>query len=224
VKTLFVTATGTETGKTYVTAALARALTAKGVAVRALKPVITGFSPETLDESDTAILIRALGQEVNEAAIDACSPWRFAEPLSPDMAAKREGREIDFDALLAFCRDAAQGPEDVLLIEGIGGAMVPLDDTHTVLDWMAELGQPVLIVAGSYLGTLSHTLSVHLALQTNGIKFAGVVVNESEESPVPIEETVETLARFLPGLNIAAVSRGAKQEVVLQALSEMTGL
>lgn len=221
--TLFITATGTETGKTYVAAGLIKALMAKGVTVRALKPVITGFSPETLQESDTAILIRALGQEANEATIAACSPWRFAEPLSPDMAAKREDREIDFDELLAFCAAAAQGPEDVLLCEGIGGAMVPLNDRHTVLDLMVNLGWPALIIAGSYLGTLSHTLTTVKAVQSRGVEIAGIVVDESEESPVPVAETVEVLSRFLPGLNIAAVSRGAEPEAVLAALSEMTG-
>ena len=223
-KTLFITATGTGTGKTYITAALGRALKTKGKSVRVCKPVISGFDKETADDSDTYVLIRSLGLEPTAEAVEACSPWRFREPLSPDMAALREGREIDFNALVQFCRDAEDGPEDVLLCEGIGGAMVPLDDTHTVLDWMAEWGAPVLVVAGSYLGTLSHTLTTAAAMRQRGVKVVGVIVSESGESPVPVEETVETLARFLKGVKIAAVARDAEPDEVLEAPVEMTGL
>ncbi|MCH7864880.1 MAG: dethiobiotin synthase [Proteobacteria bacterium] len=220
-KTLFITASGTGTGKTYVTAALAAALTAKGLSVKVLKPVITGFTRDGIEATDSAVLIRGLGREPTPDAVEACSPWRFEAPLSPDMAAKREGSAIDFNTLVRFCVDAQKGPGDGLLIEGIGGAMVPLDDTHTVLDWMAELGVPVLVVVGSYLGTLSHTLSTVTAIRGRGIKIAGVVVDESEESPVPLEETVATLARFLGGIPLAQVGRGAEPEAVLSALSEM---
>jgi dethiobiotin synthetase len=227
VKALFITATGTETGKTYVTAALCRALTNKRQSVRVLKPVISGFDDETAENSDTYVLLRSLGpgfdQLPSPSAVEACSPWRFTEPLSPDMAARREGREINFSKLMKFCREAQAGPEDVLLIEGIGGAMVPLDDTLTVLDWIKELGIPALVVAGSYLGTLSHTLTTVAAMRERGVKIAGVVVSESEESPVPVAETVETIARFLKGIKIAAVARNAEADVVLQAVSEMAG-
>ena len=217
-KTLFITATGTGTGKTYVTAGLGRALMETGVSVRALKPVITGFDPGALDDTDTAVLIRSLGGELVEDAIEACSPWRFTEPLSPDMAAAREGRLIDFNTLIRFSADAQKGPEDVLLIEGIGGAMVPLDETHTVLDWMAELGATALVVAGSYLGTLSHTLTTVAAIEGRGVAIAGVVVDESDDSPVPIVDTVETLARFLKGVPITAVARNAGPADVYEAL------
>ncbi len=225
-KTLFITATGTGTGKTYITAALGQALQAKGKSVRVLKPVVSGFDGETAEESDTYVLIRSLGLDPTAEAVEACSPWRFTEPLSPDMAAEREGREIDFNRLVQFCRDAEGGPEDVLLCEGIGGVMVPLDNTdgtHTVLDWIKEWGAPALVVAGSYLGTLSHTLTTVAAMRQRGVKIAGVVVSESQESPVPVEETVATLARFLKGVKIAAVARDAEPDEVLEAPAEMTG-
>lgn len=222
-KALFITATGTETGKTYVTAALCRALTKKRQSVRVLKPVISGYTEETAEDSDTYILLQSLGLEPSPSAVEVCSPWRFTEPLSPDMAARREKREINFSELMKFCRKAEAGPEDVLLIEGIGGAMVPLDDTLTVLDWIKELGIPALVVAGSYLGTLSHTLTTVAAMRERGAKISGVVISESEESPVPVEETVETIARFLKGIKIAAVARDAEPDAVLEAVAEMTG-
>lgn len=226
--TLFVTATGTEVGKTYVAAGIAAALTAKGRTVRVLKPVISGFDWGEVENTDTALLLAATGQAPDREAIEACSPWRFTEPLSPDMAAKREGREVDFNSLVRFCRDAHEehgdGGGDVLLIEGIGGVMVPLGETHTVLDWIEAVGEPALVVAGSYLGTLSHTLSAVKALEGRGIHIAGVVVAESEVSPVPIEETVETLHRFLDGIPLTAVARDAAPKEVLDAVAAMCGL
>ena len=208
---LFVTSTGTEIGKTFVAAELVRALRSRGRAVHALKPVITGFDPERAAESDTGRLLDALGQPLTQDAIEIVSPWRFAAPLSPDMAAAREGREIDWNALLAYCRraiDRARSERDtVTLIEGIGGVMVPLDAKHTVLDWIAELRIPALLVAGSYLGTLSHTLTAAGMLAARNVALAGIVVNESETQPVSPEQTAETLARFLPSVPIAVVPR-----------------
>ena len=220
-KTLFVTASGPGTGKTYVTAALAAAFKDKGLSVRVLKPVVSGYPGDDPETTDTAILLKSLEIEPTQEAVEGCSPWRFTEPLSPDMAARREGRIIDFEALVGFCRDAQGGEEDRLLIEGIGGAMVPLDETHTVLDWMAELGAPVLVVVGSYLGTLSHTLTTVAVIQGRGIQIAGVVVDESDDSPVPVAETVESLGRHLNGVSVAAVARNAEPGDVYKALGEI---
>lgn len=189
-----------------------------------LKPVISGFDWDHIEETDSGVLIRSLGAAPSAAAVEACSPWRFAAPLSPDMAARREGREIDFEALVGFCRQAQGGAEDLLLIEGIGGAMVPLNATHLVLDWIAALGVPALVVVGSYLGSLSHALTTLAALRGRGIEIAAVVVDESEDSPVPLAETVATLARFLPGMVLAQVPRGASPAETYGALAEIIGL
>ena len=202
--TLFVTATGTEIGKTLVTAALCHELQAAGRPVRALKPVLSGYDPADLQESDPGVLLASLGEAVTEEAVAAITPWRFAAPLSPDIAAAREGRHLDLAEIVDFCR-ATEG--DPLLIEGIGGAMVPLDDDHTVLDWIAELGAPALVVAGSYLGTISHTLTTLAALHGRGIPVAGLVISESPESPVPLSETAETINRHAGPLPTVLVPR-----------------
>ena len=190
--TLFVTATGTEIGKTLVTAALCHELRAAGRPVRALKPVLSGYDPAMLAKSDPGVLLASLGEAVTEEAVAEITPWRFAAPLSPDMAAAREGRSLDLGEIVAFCR-AQEG--DPLLIEGIGGAMVPLDERHTVLDWIAALGAPALVVAGSYLGTISHTLTTLAAVRARGVAVAGLVISESPESPVPLAETAQTINR-----------------------------
>ena len=202
--TLFVTGTGTGIGKTVVTAALCRELRAAGRPVRALKPVLSGYDPAARDESDPSVLLASLGEPVTDDAVAAIAPWRFAAPLSPDMAAAREGRRLDLREIVAFCREA---PGDPLLIEGIGGAMVPLDDRHTVLDWIAELAAPALVVAGSYLGTISHTLTTLSAMRGRGVEVAGLVISESEQSPVPPAETAATIARHAGALPIALLPR-----------------
>jgi dethiobiotin synthase len=144
--TWFITATGTDIGKTVLTTALCRALRAQGLMVRALKPVLSGYASDALTDSDSGRILVSLGVEPEQDSIAAITPWRFKAPLSPDMAAAREGRVIEFDALVEFC---TAKDEDILLIEGVGGAMVPLTDRQTVLDWILALRAPALVVAGA---------------------------------------------------------------------------
>ena len=194
---LFVTATGTDIGKTFVTAGLIRALRRAGRTVDAAKPVISGFSMETVAVSDTGVLLNAVGRQLTAQEAERISPWRFTAPLSPDMAAEAENKTIDFDAVLADSRSRIVANPDVLLIEGVGGIMVPLDDRHTVLDWMQVLALPVLLVAGSYLGTISHTLSAVDVLLRRGLQIAALVVSETAASTVGMDSTIATLHRFV---------------------------
>jgi dethiobiotin synthetase len=217
--TLFVTATGTDIGKTFVTAGLIAALRQCGRAVAALKPVMTGFSEATASESDAAALLTALGRPCSRETIAEISPWRFAAPLSPDMAAAREGQTLDLDALVAFCRDAAHSATDALLIEGVGGIMVPLDERRTVLDWMTALGAPVLLVAGSYLGTISHTLSAVDVLRRRDLVVTAIVISESVDSTVPLGDTAATITRFVeptPVLTLPRLAPGTSHSVFAQ--------
>jgi dethiobiotin synthetase len=205
---LFVTATGTDIGKTFVTAGMIRALRRAGRAVDAAKPVISGFTMDELGASDTGILLSALGRDLNPEEAERFSPWRFTAPLSPDMAAEAEGTIIDFDALLADSHARVAGYQDILLIEGVGGIMVPLDETHTVLDWMEALGLPVLLVAGSYLGTISHTLSALDVLTRRGLQVAALLVSDTPGSTVGLDQTIATLRRFIPAeIEMAALPR-----------------
>lgn len=204
---LFISGAGTGVGKTFVTTILCRQLGRQGRPVRALKPVISGFSVETAAQSDTGLLLAAQGLGGSEETIETVSPWRFAAALSPDMAARREGRKIDFEALLAYCRREMAIRQRTLLIEGVGGVMVPLDDRHLVVDWMAALGLPALLVTGSYLGSLSHALTAAQALRSRGIALAAVVVSESPDSPVPLAESAGCLGRFLEGVPVLTVGR-----------------
>ena len=205
---LFITGSGTDVGKTFVAALLARQLRAAGRSVRALKPVVSGFDPAAAEGSDPSLLLAAAGLAVTPENLDAVAPWRFKAGLSPDMAAAREGRVIDFNALLAFCQEAIdETAEGDLLIEGVGGVMVPLGAQHLVVDWITMLGIPAVVVTGSYLGALSHCLTAVEALSVREIPVAGVIVSESADSPVALDETAVALTRFLPKVPLLALPR-----------------
>jgi dethiobiotin synthetase len=191
---VFVTASGTAVGKTLVASRLAAEFVTAGRPVRALKPLETGIAAARIADSDGARLLRAQGLPVDDERLSQVTRWRFAAPLSPDVAAAREQRSIPFDELLAFC---APMPGCTTLIEGVGGVMVPIDRNHTVLDWIAALGAPALLVTGSYLGALSHTLTAAHALAARGCTIAAVIVSESREQPMPAAETADVLGRFL---------------------------
>jgi dethiobiotin synthetase len=203
----FVTATGTDIGKTFVTAGLIRHLRKTGAKVSALKPIVSGFDMATAALSDPGVLLGALDVPITPEALEDMSPWRFAAPLSPDMAAAREGKALDFDAIVSRCCEAVAAETGTLFIEGVGGVMVPLDNKHTVLDWMAALNLPLIMVAGSYLGTISHTLTALDVVMRRGLTIKALVINETGDGAVPLEETRAALARFHPSLTIATIPR-----------------
>ena len=170
--------------------------------------MISGFDPVAAAGTDTGRLLAAAGADITEDSIALVSPWRYAAPLSPDMAAAREGRTVPVDDVIAYCLaaiDEANESGMYLLIEGIGGVMVPLDDTRTVADLIAGLGIPAIVVGGSYLGSLSHTLTACAALQSRRVPIDTVVISETPGSEVPLSETRDTVARFLPNVPVEMI-------------------
>ena len=192
---LFVTATDTGVGKTYVTALIASTLTRAGRLVGAYKPVCSGV--ENDDEGrprwvDADTLTAAIGGQFDSEHV---CPLRFRAPLAPNVAARRENSEIDFERL---CEGAQwwQGRVELLLIEGVGGLLCPLTEQHTIADFAGTLKYPLLIVARLGLGTINHTLLTVEAARARGLAIAGIVLNEAdplaslegtEENPSEIE-------------------------------------
>src|SRR5215470_14987034 len=113
---VFITSTGTDIGKTFVARGLVRVLRKNGRRVEALKPVVSGFEPREAEGSDPGLLLTAVGVEVTDEAIARVAPWRFAAPVSPHIAAQREGREIDFAGVVEFSQRAVAQHTDALLI------------------------------------------------------------------------------------------------------------
>jgi dethiobiotin synthetase len=148
-----------------------------------------------------------LGKPAEAADIERIAPFRFTAPLAPDMAARHENRTVDFNGLLGFCRRAIADHDGLLLIEGVGGIMVPLDNQHTVLDWMAALKLPLLLVTGSYLGTVSHTLTALDVLARRNLAVKALIVNETPGSAVTMADTTQTLAYFAGAIPIVPLPR-----------------
>ncbi len=191
--TFFITATGTEIGKTLLTCALTWQLRALGKSVLAVKPVISGFDEKDVS-CDTARLLQAMEKPFVPAEINTISPWRFIAPRSPHFVALEP---INCKALTAWCTGMWQA-ENTLLIEGAGGAMAPLSYQHTVLDWMQALAVPAIVVTGNYLGAISHTLTTLSALKSAGIPLQAVVVSESVVPAASWQEMQATLTAFTP--------------------------
>jgi dethiobiotin synthetase len=221
---MFVTATGTDIGKTFVACGMIRALRARRRAVDALKPIVTGFEAQAAHMSDTGRLLAALGRPLTPNEIAQVSPFRLRAPLSPDIAARIEGTIIDFKALSTLCRNAISRSKDALIIEGIGGIMVPLDERHTVLDWMIEISVPAILVAGSYVGTLSHTLSALDVLARRRVKVAAVVVSETPGSTATLADAADTIRRFAANIEVFALPRlpeGTHDHPVMAAIADL---
>jgi dethiobiotin synthetase len=223
VSAVFITGTGTGVGKTFVCAGLIHYFRGLGQPVNALKPLVSGFDLAAPSGSDPAILIEALGREVKPEELKGVSPWRFRAPLSPDMAARAENKAIDFQAVVDFCRAAIARNDGALLIEGIGGIMVPLDDRHTVLDLMSLLNLPLILVGGGYLGTLSHVLSAQDVILRHALELRAIVVSETEGAPVPLDATLATLANFAkaPLLGLRRQVPARQNDAVFQHLAEL---
>lgn len=188
---VFITASGTEAGKTFAAAALVHQLKEEKRDALALKPVVTGY--RDLDpKSDPAVLLRAMGLKVTRKNVAAIAPWRYREPLAPSQAAAKAGRPVERKVLLEFCRKGIEAHETTL-IEGIGGAFVPLAGGFLVADWIAALKIPALLVTASYLGTLSHTLATLEALKARKIVPCAVIVTQTLTNPVPLPATVKSL-------------------------------
>jgi dethiobiotin synthetase len=215
---LFVAGTGTDVGKTYVTATIIQALVANGRTVEALKPVVSGFDPAAPEASDPAVLLAALGRAATAEALAEVSPWRFREPLSPPIAARREGKVIDADEVTALCRERVRQAQDrLLVVESAGGIMSPLSEKTTMLDLAAALKLPIVLVAGSYLGTVSHTLTALAAMAARRVTPLAVVVSESEGAP-PLHETADSLRAFITDAPVLVMPRSSGAPIQLLVL------
>ncbi len=216
---LFVTGTGTGVGKTVVSAALLAAMSAAGVRVRAHKPVVTGLDdpPETGWPPDHELLAGVAGMMPAEVA-----PLRYGPAVSPHLAAALAGETIDPTQLIARAHRASNGANPgpsadpdasadpdpdpgagadpsagALIVEGVGGLLVPLADEFTVRDLAVALGLPVVIAASPGLGTINHTLLSVESARAAGLDVRAVVLTPWPEAPGELERSNrETISRL----------------------------
>jgi dethiobiotin synthetase len=189
-------------GKTLLAGAIAAALAARGERVAAFKPVLTG-TDEPADPAwppDDELLAAATGQKPS-----AIAPHRFGPPVSPHLAAEMAGETIDPAALLAAARAAASGA-DALVVEGVGGLLVPLAPGYLVRDFARELALPLLIAARAGLGTINHTLLTLESARAAGLRVRGVVLTPWPAAAGALEESNRATIAGLGEVQVATLA------------------
>jgi dethiobiotin synthetase len=185
VRGCFVTGTDTGVGKTVLAAALVAAARARGLDAAPLKPVITGLDEPASPEwpHDHELLARTCKRSASEVALVGYDP-----PVSPHLAAELADRPIDPVELEASIGAVAAGSE-LVVVEGVGGLLVPLADGYDVRHLARSLGLPVLIAARPGLGTLNHTLLTLEAARSAGLEVTAVVLTPWPAAPGPVEDS-----------------------------------
>jgi dethiobiotin synthetase len=196
----FVTGTDTGAGKTVVAAAIAAALHARGERVAVFKPVVTGLDEPPGDwPADHELLAAAVGgrpQDVTTAT--------FGPPVSPHLAAELAGKMLDLGALAQAARAAAQGA-DVLVVEGVGGLLVPFGD-FAVRDLAVALGLPLVVAARPGLGTINHSLLTIEAARAAGLDVRAVVLTPWPREPGVMARSNRATIERLGGVEVATLA------------------
>lgn len=225
----FITATDTGVGKTVIAGALAWLVRQRGRRPGVFKPIATGCRHDPrlgLVNEDTEFLAHCA--EAPET-LEVITPVCYAGELAPMVAARREHRPIDWN-VIEESYDRIRSASDWMIVEGIGGLLVPIDDTRNVADLARRLDLPLVIVARPGLGTINHTLLTIEAARTRNLEVAAVIINGYEPSSGTLaEETNPQTIAELAGMRIPLivphdrhvdVSKGQLSESVLYPLRE----
>ena len=220
-KGIFVTGTDTGVGKTVVAAGLAAAMKRAGYDVGVMKPIATGGRRrrEGLVSEDAEFLAHVA--DVPEP-LHVISPIVLAEPLAPTVAARRAGVTIDFDLLWRAWEEIAAAHE-VVVVEGIGGLMVPITDQYRVADLARDFGafgMPLVVVTRPGLGTINHTILTVEAARGRGLDVRGLVINNLDADTAGIAEETNPaeLARETDLPILAVVPRDGETDIRAPAL------
>ncbi len=183
---LLVSGTDTDVGKTLVAGGLARLLRDRGVDVGVMKPVASGVPPD----ADAEWLIAAAGVD---DPLELVCPLRFRDPLAPAVAAQLAGQAVEIAHIhQAFAALSAR--HRFLIVEGVGGLLVPIDWDYDVRRLASDLALPLLIVARAGLGTINHTVLTVEAARARGLTVSGIVLCESRDQPAGLAEQTNPAA------------------------------
>ena len=193
----FVTGTDTETGKTFIAAALLELARERGLRCAALKPVAAGCTVEggELVNDDALRLIRASGTDLDYRTVN---PIALEPAIAPHIAAAQAGIELDAAGLARHCLDAVAADIDFAIVEGAGGWLVPLNATETLADVCLGIGARPILTVGMKLGCLNHALLTADAIAGAGAGLAGWVANSATPAMPAFEDNVAMLRERLP--------------------------
>jgi dethiobiotin synthetase len=202
---LFITGTDTGVGKTAVAVALLRALARTGWRAAAMKPVASGREPGDALNVDVAALVGAAGVA---APLPEVNPYAFDAPIAPHVAAEEAGRRIELGVIRTAAAALARRA-DVVVVEGAGGVLVPLDERHDMLDIAAALDATVLLVVGVRLGCINHALLSALAIRARGVPLAGWVATRVDPSMSRADASVAAIAARIGAPLLADLAQAA---------------
>ena len=214
---VFVCGTDTGAGKTYVAAALIRDLRERGVRVAGMKPIAAGTEPGSNANADVDALAAADGLDLPASARN---PYAFADPIAPHLAARDAGVAMDLGVIAAAWREIAR-IADAIVVEGAGGARVPIGRGTDMLDIARRLRLPVLLVVGLRLGCLNHARLTADAIAARGLTLAGWVANRIDPLMLRADDNVAELGRLLPAPLVADVGHGAVPSFAPASLSRI---
>tara|TARA_S200000501_G_C20872240_1_gene764860 strand:+ start:10920 stop:11618 length:699 start_codon:yes stop_codon:yes gene_type:complete len=191
-KRWFITGTDTDAGKTVFATGLLSACTDAGFLTAALKPVAAGgiHLKDGFFNEDALMLQVAASQKDSYKDVN---PYLFEQPIAPHIAAANEGRKIGFSECVERCRSIIDSPADIVVVEGAGGWLVPLNDQKTVADLAEPLGCEIILVVGLKLGCLNHALLTVASIEASGLKLAGWVANHLSSDMPYNHENIATL-------------------------------
>ena len=214
---IFVTGTDTDVGKTLAAVAMLRGLVAAGVRAVGMKPVSAGASTPGGINDD----VLALESAGNVAApLRDRNPFALADAAAPHLVARRAGVAIELPAIVAaYARLASVA--DVVVVEGAGGALVPLDDQLDVLDIARALRLPVVLVVGVRLGCLNHARLSALAIGARGLRLAGWIASHVDPAMPYADENVAWLAGDLPARCVAEIRTATPPPLAREALEAL---
>ena len=184
----FVTGTDTGVGKTLVSCALLHAFAAQGKRVVGFKPVAAGCDDD--DHNDDANQLRAASTV--RATYGQINPYCFPHPIAPHLSARHAGARIDFSRIFASYDELA-GQSDEVIVEGVGGFCVPLNEKQDSIDLAKQLDIPVILVVGMRLGCLNHALLTMRAIADAQIECAGWVANVLDADMPALQENIDAL-------------------------------
>lgn len=196
-RSYFITGTDTDVGKTLVARTLLHAFAAQGIVCAGYKPVSAGCTrtPEGLRNRDALLLQQAASLPL---PYEKVNPYAFEPPIAPHIAAREAGESIPFAGLSAGLREIEASGADLVIVEGAGGWLLPLDHQHLLSDWVALERLPVILVVGARLGCLNHALLTVAAIRQQGLTLAGWVSNRVDPHMNRYPENLATLKALLP--------------------------
>lgn len=215
-KAIFVTGTDTGVGKSVVTGCLFRYLTQKGYNVITQKWVQTGS--DSLLSSDIGMHFKISRRALNQVKeyLPLILPNLFKTPASPHLASRLENKKIDSEKIKKSFRSLSK-MFDFVIVEGAGGALVPINKDKLLIDIVKELKLPVLIVAGNKLGAINHTLLTIESLNARKIKILGLVFNNLWKQNSLILKDNPRIVKALTGCNIlGSLAQGPNYEKIFK--------